>query len=225
MKKTLIFSMMLCGMVSLFSSEIKKGHNYVQYPQTRVRFLNNGWMVLQRENKMFSHGSWVISTPAGYYSFGNVKNSLKNPSEGVWEFKADFPADKEKNLITFRQNMEMNPIGLLDVGISWESKNPKGNKGSFYNIGIAMKEIENRDILIGKERFTVKNIQKYGVFNKIYENVEVTFFAWDEKRCFKILCSGKVRLIGSCTKDKNFSMRIYPTGKDVKNLSFSVKVN
>ncbi|MBR2906235.1 MAG: hypothetical protein IKC08_10080, partial [Lentisphaeria bacterium] len=68
-----------------------------------------------------------------------------------------------------------------------------------------------------------ENVQKYGSFNKVLENVELTFFQWDEKRCFKILCSGKVRIVTGSTKDKHFSVRIIPTEKKEPLLQFSVK--
>ena len=224
MKKLFILGTILCSIASLFSNEIKTGHDYAQFALTRVRFLKNGWMVLQQNNKMYAHGSWNLVTPAGYYSFAKVKDSLKNPSNGVWEYTGTFPADKEKNTILFRQSAEINPFGLLDVNFSWKSKNPKGNKASFYNLVIAMKDIADKDLLIGKERFKIQNIQKYGVFNKVLDNVELTFFAWDEKRCFKILCSGKVQIVGICTKDKNFAMRIYPAEKNTNNIAFSFTI-
>lgn len=224
MKKTflLILTLIVSGVFPLLSSEIRSGHDFVFLGKNHVRFLKNGWMVFQWEKKMYAHGSWNISTPLRYYSFLDQKNALRNPSEGVWEYKGIFPADKENNLITFHQTVEVNPFGLLDVSITGQSRNPKADKGSFFHIVCNMKDFAGKEFLIGNQKVKVENVQKYGTFNKVLENVELTFFHWDEKRCFKILCSGKVRIVTGSTKDKHFSVRIIPA-ENKSSLLFSVK--
>ena len=225
MKKYFIVlaALFLNSLFPLSSSEIRSGHDFVFLGKNHVRFLKNGWMVFQWEKKMYAHGSWNMVTPLRYYSFALQKNALRNPSEGMWEYQGTFPADKENNPVTFLQTVEVNPFGMLDVSITGQSRNPKADKGSFFHIVCNIKDFAGKEFLIGNQKVKVENVQKYGSFNKVLENVELTFFQWDEKRCFKILCSGKVRIVTGSTKDKHFSVRIIPAEKKEPLLQFSVK--
>lgn len=222
--RNFLFVMLLLSLM-LNASEIIPGHDYAQFGQNRLRLLQGGLLVLQTD-KLYCKGSLTIGTRAGYFSFASAdtKSSFVNPDKGFWQYSGIFPANTGATMAV-RQTVELTPMGMFEINISWEVEDPKDNKDTFYSISCPISDYREKNLVINNKEIPVLNENKYGWYSREkYETAELVFYQWDADRAFKITCSERVRLVTSTTKDKEFSVRIYPAPGSNK-LTLTLQVN
>lgn len=177
------------------------GKEVYVFPNNNLRFSLRGGLCL--------YGHFYIGTRAGYYSYARVRNAISYPLPGVWSFKGDFPANKQGGVMQITSTVEHTPMGWLEMTSSWRSPEPADAKDMFYNFYAPIKLYQNKKVRINGKFYTIKNISKYGIFNAVIKDPEVTFYP-GEPREIRISAVGRCRIVLSSTKGKEAQVRFYP---------------